>query len=281
MNVTSPALARAMLDGSFELPSLKRHASSEPEAVRGWPRRMRLAAVEVLRDWGLADLADDVQLVVSELATNAVLHTTASEATVRLRRHESALRVEVEATGSSRRAPEDARSDEERGRGLLIVKKLAIRWGTNSDGSLVWCEIGFQPAARELPSQQALTFLRTELPPNVDAALRQARAFVRSTATALGWRGDVESAAHTAAALTRNSADRTATSFWLGLAVDQKGSLIIEIEDDQRAFDGADHVARLLSFVTGAHVSWNPTAEGRAVRAALPVQQVERVGGAA
>ncbi|MFJ4868527.1 MULTISPECIES: hypothetical protein [unclassified Streptomyces] len=131
------------------------------------------------------------------------------------------------------------------------------------------------------PSQQALTFLRKQLPPSIDVSLPQARVFVRTTATVLGWQGDVETAAHTAAALVRNAADCTRESFCLGLAVDTEGSLLIEVEDGERDFADADHVARLLFFLVGARVSWGPTVGGRVVRAVMPMRQAVRAGGVA
>jgi serine/threonine-protein kinase RsbW len=93
--------------------------------------------------------ADDVVLCVSELASNAVLHSNSREPGGQfiVRVWTSAvgrIRAEVEDRGGPW-AP-DPDQDEERGRGLLIVAKLATRWGIAGShaGRMAWLE--FDPA---------------------------------------------------------------------------------------------------------------------------------------
>ena len=90
--------------------------------------------------------ADDVVLCVSELASNAVLHSSSREPggcfVVRaLVSGAGRIRAEVEDRGG----PWDCESghDEEHGRGLLIVGGLATRWGiTGGDcGRIAWLEL--------------------------------------------------------------------------------------------------------------------------------------------
>jgi anti-sigma regulatory factor (Ser/Thr protein kinase) len=94
-----------------------------------------------LRDELPADVADRVELVVSELATNAVRHAaTPYEVSVRV-----FPTVRVEVSDASPDRPVRARDDtsEPNGRGLLIVDKCADRWGVDPlpSGKVVWADV--------------------------------------------------------------------------------------------------------------------------------------------
>ncbi|MFE5594593.1 Scr1 family TA system antitoxin-like transcriptional regulator [Streptomyces sp. NPDC056549] len=161
----------AMPDRSVELPALERQAVPSADNGLRWPQRVRRAAREVLHDWGLAHATDDLEVIVSELATNAVLHTTAAVVTVRLHCHEFTVRVEVEALAARRPMPKEPGDDEESGRGLLIVEALATRWGASPDGGVVWCEIELSSETTELnicqesDSRSTEPFSRLSAPP--------------------------------------------------------------------------------------------------------------------
>ncbi|MFE0459125.1 ATP-binding protein [Kitasatospora sp. NPDC058965] len=79
-----------------------------------------------------ADTLDALSLVVTELVTNAVLHSGSPDVTVLLVRHGPALTVEVKDCGqwrvraARRRVPEDAGAA--CGRGLDLVKRLTTAW---------------------------------------------------------------------------------------------------------------------------------------------------------
>ncbi len=115
------------------------------------PAHVRLArdfVAQTLREWSLDDLVGDTQLVVSELASNAVLH---SRTEVRLTlRSDGKLWVRIELRDENPRLPvpvafsEDATS----GRGLAMVDALAMSWGVGREegGKTVWAEIGTQDA---------------------------------------------------------------------------------------------------------------------------------------
>ncbi|MFJ2867092.1 ATP-binding protein [Kitasatospora sp. NPDC087314] len=102
-----------------------------------------------------APVAETVVLVVSELVTNAVVHT-GCPAVLRLclpveedpaaGEPPGPLRVEVADASQAAPAPRHAGADEDatNGRGLELVELLCERWGWYPDGSgkRVWCEIG-------------------------------------------------------------------------------------------------------------------------------------------
>ncbi|MEU7293553.1 ATP-binding protein [Streptomyces exfoliatus] len=123
---------------------------SDPASV---PTARRYVA-DVLTGWGLdaaADLADSVRLIVSELATNAVLHTLGQSPTftveVRLEREE---RLHIGVTDSHPRRPRrlPAAVQQDNGRGLVIIRVLAAEAGgrlsvtpTEDGGKTVWITV--------------------------------------------------------------------------------------------------------------------------------------------
>jgi DNA-binding NarL/FixJ family response regulator len=100
---------------------------------------------EVLASWDCGPLLDDLQLLVSELVTNAVVHA-GSEAQVAVRLLPDALRVEVVDRGGpslGATVPGPERVDAESGRGLFLVDRLARAWGVEpiDGGKSVWFEV--------------------------------------------------------------------------------------------------------------------------------------------
>ncbi|MBB4981871.1 MULTISPECIES: ATP-binding protein [Streptomyces] len=129
---------------------------SDPASV---PTARRFV-VEVLDGWGLAgadDLADAIRLMVSELATNAVLHTFGQSPTftvdVRLEREEH---LHIGVTDSHPRWPRrlPAAVQQDNGRGMVIIRSLAAEAGgrlsvtpTEEGGKTVWISLPWAPAA--------------------------------------------------------------------------------------------------------------------------------------
>ena len=102
-------------------------------------RRFVTAALE---RWDCEDALDAVQLLVTELVTNAVVHAGAKpNVAVILLPH--ALRVEVGDDDPSGPVARQAADDEESGRGLLLLDQLATRWGVEAtpEGKTVWFEV--------------------------------------------------------------------------------------------------------------------------------------------
>ncbi|MFE0702320.1 ATP-binding protein [Streptomyces sp. NPDC058872] len=128
---------------------------SDPASV---PMARRFV-VEVLDGWGFdgaADLADAIRLMVSELATNAVLHTFGQSPTftvdVRWEREE---RLHIGVTDSHPRWPRrlPAAVQQDNGRGLVIIRSLAAEAGgrlsvtpTEEGGKTVWITLPWAPA---------------------------------------------------------------------------------------------------------------------------------------
>jgi histidine kinase-like protein len=104
-----------------------------------------------LSDHHLSFLLDDMRLVVSELATNAVAHAR-TPFTVTLSRADQSVRVVIQDGSPSRpvRAAVDVMSLT--GRGLMIVDVLSREWGTVSDphgNKSVWAAFSVQRDEQE------------------------------------------------------------------------------------------------------------------------------------
>jgi anti-sigma regulatory factor (Ser/Thr protein kinase) len=110
-----------------------------PQAV-GHARRYTR---RVLRAWGVEAEADAVLLVVSELVTNALVHT---DGKVRLDLTLLADRLRVAVADASPRTPRKPPSigwEATGGRGILLVEAMSSAWGTVpvSGGKQVWAEV--------------------------------------------------------------------------------------------------------------------------------------------
>jgi PAS domain S-box-containing protein len=134
------------------------HDVAMPQVVRDVSRRLpadpasvasaRRFVSDVLAEWSVPHLLDDVLLLTSELVTNAVLYT-AEEVELRLTMRGPRLRVEV--VDSSGERPVRLRTADPgatSGRGLLLVETLAEQWGVDVQGvgKVVWFEL---PVAKD------------------------------------------------------------------------------------------------------------------------------------
>ncbi|MGW7292857.1 ATP-binding protein [Streptomyces xiamenensis] len=106
---------------------------------------------------GLApDLVGDVELILSELTTNAVIHSGGDRVNVLvLFQHAAFVRVAVSDGTTRRPVLRRPGHDSEHGRGLQLVDWIAAEragsWGVSDDGGTAWCLLtlgeggGFQP----------------------------------------------------------------------------------------------------------------------------------------
>jgi anti-sigma regulatory factor (Ser/Thr protein kinase) len=110
-------------------------------AARAWVRR---TLPEVLHRPVRPDLAEDLDLVVSELAGNALRHTGA---VARLGLDLQADTIRVTVVDDDERTPvvRHPGADAESGRGILLVSALSSAWSTDHDvrhgGKQVWAEL--------------------------------------------------------------------------------------------------------------------------------------------
>jgi anti-sigma regulatory factor (Ser/Thr protein kinase) len=126
----------------FDLPSLRTSVRTARDTVRRHLHAWRLPG----------DVCTDAVLLVSELATNAVIHSEGTHMLcgLSLTSHER-LRIEVHDHGHTAASPSAVRpgSEDENGRGLLIVQQLADSWGATrslrTGGNAVWAVLRIGP----------------------------------------------------------------------------------------------------------------------------------------
>jgi anti-sigma regulatory factor (Ser/Thr protein kinase) len=105
-----------------------------------------------LRSWGLAELADDAVIIVSELVTNAVRHgvpafaATPEERPVKLSLVRNGRFVVCIVTDPSEQDPTMRAPDDtcENGRGLCVIEALSRMWGWTplaGRGKAVWAAL--------------------------------------------------------------------------------------------------------------------------------------------
>ncbi|MET7640441.1 ATP-binding protein [Streptomyces sp. NPDC005438] len=125
---------------------------TEVSRARDWARR-RLAGCGIGAE---EPLAETLILLISELVTNAVVHT-GHPAVLRMAVPPSAapgpVRVEVADISDTPPAPRHAEGDDTGGRGLELVDGLADRWGWQLEGGgkRIWCELDCQAAQGAIP----------------------------------------------------------------------------------------------------------------------------------
>ncbi|NHC14895.1 ATP-binding protein [Motilibacter deserti] len=130
----APALDPGTPVARLQLPGV---AESVPTA--------RAFLTSLLRSWKVAtESVEDVELLVSEVAGNAVRH---GRGDVAVEVSKSAETVHIEVHDSERAMPRfvdsETHPDAEGGRGMWLVDALAERWGTRGldDGKAVWFEV--------------------------------------------------------------------------------------------------------------------------------------------
>lgn len=114
---------------------------AEVGRARRWARS-RLAGSGIGAD---EPVAETLILLISELVTNAVVHT-GCPAVLRMlfpAAPAAPVRVEVADNSGLPPSPRRAERDETGGRGLELVDGLADRWGWHPEGAgkQIWCEV--------------------------------------------------------------------------------------------------------------------------------------------
>lgn len=108
-------------------------------------------------DWGCGKSLPEVQLVLSELVTNALVHAGAT-CELRARLTDGVLRIEVRDRGPGTPDLRSPGQESEGGRGLMIVSSMAQAWGIESEqdgGKVVWAEMLVTPVAPVLDGSPA------------------------------------------------------------------------------------------------------------------------------
>lgn len=115
--------------------------------VTSAPRSIALVrryVIDACATFGWGGPADTVALLVSEVATNAVLHAYGPQIRVRVLDRGIRLRVEVFDGSPELPTPRRAAAGATDGRGLELVEAFALEWGVEArpDGKTFWFEVG-------------------------------------------------------------------------------------------------------------------------------------------
>ncbi len=117
-------------------PGLSASCRIDPEPLR--VRHVREWARKTLPGWGLTEHADLVELIVSELVTNAILHGS-GPVEICLTCASGDLQIDVRDHGTSMPALHHPTADDMTGRGLALVDALTTAcggtWGVTASGS--------------------------------------------------------------------------------------------------------------------------------------------------
>jgi anti-sigma regulatory factor (Ser/Thr protein kinase) len=106
------------------------------------PRAARRFVADALRERGEIGLIGDASLIISELATNAVVHARCPfEVAVGF--EPGTVTLSVSDSSAGRPAIGDPAPTDPHGRGLLVVDALTRRWGCvqTRAGKRVWAEL--------------------------------------------------------------------------------------------------------------------------------------------
>ncbi|MFG3206856.1 ATP-binding protein [Streptomyces sp. NPDC048192] len=146
---------------NLEISTPRTDAAELVQRLSATPLGARLArrlTGQQLVSWGCpydSDQNRTAQLLVSELASNAVTHGRVPgrdfELRLRLLPQEDTLRIEVsDARGDRAPRLRDGGTEDEHGRGLVVVLVLSARWGVTERtvGKTVWAELPLSPGRR-------------------------------------------------------------------------------------------------------------------------------------
>ena len=137
----------AVVGAPLALPRLQ-EAPLELEPTFHWSGRGPLDArrfvTDTLAAWGRPDLVDDAAVIVTELATNAVLHAMTDFTVTISRRPDGTIRVAVRDASPLPPLQRQARPFDGGGRGLGLVAAFSASWGSDllPDGKVVWAQLG-------------------------------------------------------------------------------------------------------------------------------------------
>jgi anti-sigma regulatory factor (Ser/Thr protein kinase) len=155
-----------------DLPPAQRASADQPAGADGDTRRTELladlasarqarAAVrQALADWGMDHLADDAELLASELVANAAEHADGEPIGLALRRHaepseQPGITCEVTDTSPAMPRRTEPGPDAERGRGLAIVDALAQSSGVRASdtGKTTWFSLALTDRTQRVARQ--------------------------------------------------------------------------------------------------------------------------------
>ncbi|MFC4506551.1 MULTISPECIES: ATP-binding protein [Streptomyces] len=141
-------------------------------ADAAWPKRLRRIVRASLRHWRSPDLIETAELLLTELATNALRHGSGLEICVRIFIQDDGLKIQVNDGSPARPVLRHAELNDEGGRGLFLVDSLASAWGVSNDGTTTWCTLPLTKGPTEIQSAAETAPVLREIPLDLPAEYR-------------------------------------------------------------------------------------------------------------
>jgi hypothetical protein len=128
----------------------------ELAAHPGSPAQARRLTKARLNGWAVCeDTCETAALVVSELVTNAIVHTASEHIVCELHDGADLVRIAVRDEGCAPGEPHPlaARPEDEHGRGLLLIDALCHAWGAHEQGPglVVWADLARAAGFQDVP----------------------------------------------------------------------------------------------------------------------------------
>ncbi|MFE5754684.1 ATP-binding protein [Streptomyces massasporeus] len=275
---------------AFEL-SIERHPDADgglSQADAAWPQRLRHMARASLNHWGRPHLAETAELLLTELATNALQHANGPDIRVRMYLQGDYFKITVDDGSPLRPVPRGAGLSDESGRGLFLVDALADAWGVSDDGTTTWCTLPLTKGPEEMQPVAVTAPVMRAIPidlPGDRSGTGLARVQARTLLTVSAWPGNQHHAVDVLHALVDNAVKHALIPGEVNqrvgacLSITEAHELIIDVTDPVPLFPEFDHavvgesgrglwkIARkgvdLSWFVVGAEF------DGKVVRAVL------------
>ncbi|MFG3255243.1 ATP-binding protein [Streptomyces sp. NPDC048172] len=113
-----------------------------------WVERFRRIGAAKARQWNMPGLIGDLQVLVSELVTNALQHGTGSQVAIRYVVADGRVLVAVDDGSPGAAQVRQAGEEDETGRGMFLVDALATTWGVSEDGTTTWFSLTDEGGSR-------------------------------------------------------------------------------------------------------------------------------------
>ncbi|OEJ62781.1 hypothetical protein BGM19_03490 [Streptomyces agglomeratus] len=238
-------------------------------------------------------MTETAELLLTELATNALRHGRSHDIGVRVYLQGSRLVIAVNDGSPLRPELHYAAPTDESGRGLLIVEAMAEEWGVSPDGKTTWCTLSLAKGCTEMESAPAVTTsglheASLRLPAD-SSAVSIARIRGRMLLTVLSWHGNQAAAIDVLYVLVHNalqhgsSPESTTQELNVWFRITKTHDLLIDVTDPNPSFPNFDaavtgKLGRGLwgAQRLGASITWFPAdPQGKTVRATMRPGRVE------
>ncbi|WP_420712551.1 ATP-binding protein [Streptomyces sp. PsTaAH-124] len=148
----------------------------ELAAHPGSPAQARRLTRSRLTGWSVCeDTCDTAALIVTELVTNAIVHTASNQVVCELLDGDDLVRISVRDEGCAPGEPHSSpqRPEEEHGRGLLLVEALCRAWGAQElgHGLVVWADLPRAAATADGPAADIAASTDVRRPADAPASM--------------------------------------------------------------------------------------------------------------